>query len=323
MSARTITAGKKGAGRKVGLVELGKGEPLVYLHGFADLHAVRPRPFPFHEAIARGRRLIAPAHPGCSFSDEYPDLMTVDDAVFAHLENFDALGLDRFDLVGHCVGGWIAAEIAVRHPERVKSLTLIGATGLFVPDALIGDVFMAAQPARGVEYADLRAMLFFRADHPLALDMFPDGRGDIDDEVRRYQMLRFSSFIGFKPPYFYHRALINRLHRINCPALVIAGEKDGMVPRAISQAYAAGIRKAKPLAVIRGAGHAAHLEAADEVAKLVNRFLGKGANAKAAAAKKKASKKKAPAGKGSAAARQKTKKTPARKPAAKRRSPRR
>ncbi len=318
MSARTITAGKKGAGRKVGLVELGKGEPLVYLHGFADLHAVRPRPFPFHEAIARGRRLIAPAHPGCSFSDEYPDLMTVDDAVFAHLENFDALGLDRFDLVGHCVGGWIAAEIAVRHPERVKSLTLIGATGLFVPDALIGDVFMVAQPARGVDYADLRAMLFSRADHPLALDMFPDGRGDIDDEVRRYQMLRFSSFIGFKPPYFYHRALINRLHRINCPALVIAGEKDGMVPRAISQAYAKGIRKAKPLAVIKGAGHAAHLEAPEAVAKLLNGFLGAGSprKAKAAARKKQESRSKA-------VSRKKQKKSRARKPAAKRRSARR
>ena len=269
MSARVTEA----AGRKVGLVELGDGAPLVYLHGFADLHGVRSEPFSFHEALAGKRRLIAPAHPGCGDSDEYLDLMTVEDTVFHYLELFDALGLDRFDLVGHCVGGWIAAEIAVRHPERIKSLTLIGAAGLFVPGAPIGDVFMMAQPARGVDYADLRAMLFARADAPLALDLFPDGRGKIDDEVRRYQMLRFGSFIGFKPPYFYHRALINRLHRIACPALVVTGQHDRMVPQAIAQAFADGIEGTRGPVVIPGAGHAAHLEAPDATAKLVNDLL--------------------------------------------------
>jgi pimeloyl-ACP methyl ester carboxylesterase len=270
MSARTVEV----AGRTVGLVERGDGTPLLYLHGFADLHGVSAELFPFHEMLARTRRLIAPAHPGCGDSDEYPDLMTVEDAVFHYLELFDALDLDRFDLVGHCVGGWIAAEIAVRHPERIKSLTLIGAAGLFVPGAHIGDVFMMAQPARGVDYADLRAMLFARADLPLALDLFPDGRGGIDDEVRRYQMLRFGSFIGFKPPYFYHRALVNRLHRIACPTLVIAGEHDRMVPHAIARAYAVGIKGAQGPAVIPGAGHAAHLEAPEETSKLVNGLLG-------------------------------------------------
>lgn len=267
MSARLITAG----GRKVGLVELGKGDPLLYLHGFADMHATRPGPFPFHETLAANRKLIAPAHPGCADSEEYPDLMTVEDAVFHYLDVFDALGLDKFDLVGHCVGGWIAAEIAVRHPERVKSLALIGAAGLFVPGALIGDVFMVAQPARGVECADLRAMLFSSADHPLAQELFPDGRGGIDDEVRRYQMLRFGSFIGFKPPYFYHRALINRLHRINCPTLIVTGEKDAMVPRAIANAYASGIKGAS-LQVISGAGHAAHLEQPQAITDALSRL---------------------------------------------------
>lgn len=269
MSARTVDV----SGRKLGVFEAGSGAPLVYLHGFADLHGVKATPFPFHEALAAKRRLVAPAHPGCSETDEYPDLETVEDAVFHYLEAFDALGLERFDLVGHGVGGWIAAEFAVRHPHRVASLTLIGAAGLFVPSAHIGDVFMMAQPARGMEYADLRHMLFRAADHPLALDLFPDGRGDIDDEVRRYQMLRFSSFIGFKPPYFYSRPLVNRLGRIACPALVVTGEADHMVPLAIAATYAEKIPNAKPLAVVKGAGHAAHLEEPDQVAKLVTDFL--------------------------------------------------
>ena len=62
--------------------------------------------------------------------------------------------LPRFDLVGHCAGGWIAAELAVRHPERVARLALIGACGLFVPGEPIGDVFMHAQPERGIDCSD-------------------------------------------------------------------------------------------------------------------------------------------------------------------------
>ena len=270
MSALTIEA----AGRQVGLWREGSGAPLVYLHGFADLHGVTAEPFPFHKELAAKRELIAPAHPGCGETAEYEDLGSVEDTVYHYLEVLDALDIDGFDLVGHCMGGWIAAEIAVRHPRRVKSLTLIGASGLFVPGAPIGDVFMMAQPARGVEYADLRKMLFSSADVPLALEMFPDGRGEVEDELRRYQMLRFGSFIGFKPPYFYNRSLINRLHRVACPALVVWGAEDHMVPLAHGEAYAEGLSGSSGLEVIPGAGHAAHLEAADQVAKLVNDFLG-------------------------------------------------
>ena len=58
-------------------------------------------------------------------------------------------------------------------------------------------------------------------------------------------MLRFGSFVGFKPPYFYHRALRERLYRAAMPALVIWGEHDRMVPRAHGEAYAAGLPKAR------------------------------------------------------------------------------
>ena len=113
--------------------------------------------------------------------------------VFHYLEVIDALKLDKFDLVGHCVGGgWIAAELAVRHPEgKIRKLVLIGASGLFVEGALIGDIFMNAQPELGESYATFREMLFANADQANALEMFPDGKGEIEgQEVRRYQMLK-------------------------------------------------------------------------------------------------------------------------------------
>jgi pimeloyl-ACP methyl ester carboxylesterase len=260
-------------GREVAVLEAGSGDPLVYLHGFADVHAAPGTFQPFHEKLAAGRRLIAPALPGVNGSAELSEGQTIEDVVFHMMEVFDALGLKQFDLVGHCAGGWIAAEIAVRYPEKVRKLGLIGATGLFVPGHLIGDVFMHAQPERGVDYQTLRELLFNEATHPVALQYFPNGRGDIDVEVRRYQMLRFGSFFGFRPPYFYHRQLRDRLYRANMPSCVVWGENDRMVSLAHGSAYAEGLAKAEKLHVIPGAGHAVHLEQPERTAEILDAFL--------------------------------------------------
>ena len=109
----------------------------------------------------------------------------------------------------------------------------------------------------------------------MALEMFPDGKGEIEDEVRRYQMLRLSSRIGFKPPYFYNHSLKNRLHRISSPTLVIWGEHDHMVPRVHGETYAAQVPNSGQLIVIPGAGHSAHVEKPAEMANLVVDFLAK------------------------------------------------
>lgn len=267
MSIRTLDI----RGRQVVIAQAGDGPPLVYLHGFADVHGVAGDLLPFHQRLAQHATVIAPAHPGCNGSDELPSC-SIDDIIFHYLELFDAARLTQFDLVGHCVGGWIAAELAVRHPERVTRLTLIGACGLFVPGQPIGDVFMHAQPERGTDLSSLRALLFAEPGNALARRWFPDGRSDLDEEMRRYRMLRFGSFMGFKPPYFYHRELRDRLHRAAMPALVIWGAHDRMVPPAHGMAYADGLPSARPLETVDAAGHALHLEQPDRVADLIGEF---------------------------------------------------
>jgi pimeloyl-ACP methyl ester carboxylesterase len=261
-------------GRNVSLIEAGGGTPLVYLHGFADIHGVAGELQRFHHGLAQGRRLIAPAHPGCNGSSEFHQGNRVEDFLFHYCELFDALDLDRFALVGHCVGGWLAAEYAVRHPERVTRLVLIGASGLFVPGEHIGDIFLNAQPDHGTSLASLRRMLFAAEGAPEALRWYPDGRGDVEDEVRRYGMLRFGSAIGFRPPYFYHRPLIDRLYRAAMPSLAVWGADDRMVPVAHGQVYADRLGGGAKLALIAGAGHAVHLERPDDVLARVEPFLG-------------------------------------------------
>jgi pimeloyl-ACP methyl ester carboxylesterase len=260
-------------GRKIALIEAGSGAPLVYLHGFADVHGVAGGLLPFHEGLAQGNKLIVPAHPGCNGSDELRDGNRIDDYLFHYAEVFDALGLERFALVGHCVGGWLAAEYAVRHPERVTHLALIGACGLFVPGEHIGDIFINSNADRGTSFASLRQMLFSSDTAEPALRYYPDGRGDIEEEARRYGMLRFGSAIGFKPPYFYHRPLVDRLYRATMPSLVVWGAEDHMVPVAHGRTYAERLGKASPLKLIGGAGHAAPMEQPDAVLAHVGPFV--------------------------------------------------
>jgi pimeloyl-ACP methyl ester carboxylesterase len=269
MTLRQVQVGD----RPVAFFDAGQGAPLIYLHGVADVHAAPADLQPFHMRLAGAARLIAPAHPGCAGSGELVDGHAIDDVLFHYLETFDALGLDRFDLVGHCVGGWFAAEFATRHPERVRSLTLIGACGLFVPGEPIGDLFMHAQPERGVDYKTLRHLLFRDENAVAAQTWFPDGRAEIEVEVRRYQMLRFGSFVGFRPPYFYNRSLARRLRRANAPSLVLWGEEDHMVPLAHARTYAERLPNCAELRIIPGAGHATPVEAPDETAGPILNFL--------------------------------------------------
>jgi pimeloyl-ACP methyl ester carboxylesterase len=260
-------------GGNVAVIEDGSGAPLVYLHGFADVHGVAADFSPFHEGLAQNHRVIAPAHPACAGSDELSDGNRVEDFLFHYSEVIDALGLDRFRLVGHCVGGWLAAEYAVRHPERVEKLVLIGASGLFVPGSHIGDIFLNSNPDRGTDLSSLRRLLFASAESPMSLRYYPDGKGDLDEETRRYAMLRFGSAIGFKPPYFYNWPLVQRLGRAHMPSLVIWGAHDGMTPLAHGEAYAARLGNAAGLKIVADAGHAVHLEKPREVLALVQPFL--------------------------------------------------
>jgi pimeloyl-ACP methyl ester carboxylesterase len=259
-------------GHSIQLTEAGTGDPVLYLHGFADVHSASTELFPFHEKLAKDYRLIAPAHPACDDSEEREDIDTIDDFVFHYIELLDVLGLDRFHLVGNCVGGWIAAEIAVRYPERLQSLTLVGASGLFIQGQSIADLFWVAQPEDGVYYNDLRAILFSGADSEIGRSLYPDGRGEVEEELLRYKMFRFASRIGFSPPYFHDRKLIDRLSRYRGPALILQGENDKFVPRAHADAYATGFDSAQ-LDIIPNCGHSVVAEAPDATAAAVTEFL--------------------------------------------------
>ena len=192
--------------------------------------------------------------------------------MFHYLEFFDELGLEKFNLVGSDIGGWIAAEIAVRHPDKLLSLSLIGAAGLFIPGHPIADLFWEAHPVDGMSLANLRTLLFRNPEHSVALELFPDGRGEIKQELLRYKMYRLLSRIGFNQPYLHHSLLRDRLYRYKAPALVLHGTKDLLVPKSHAEAYAKGFGNAS-LEIMDGCGHSPHLERPEQTCNVLVEFI--------------------------------------------------
>src|SRR5262245_61488784 len=89
----------------------GTGTTVLYLHGIIDLHSAQGEPFAFHRQLAERFAVTAPAHPGCGDSGGIAQVTEIEDLAFHYLDLLDALGIAEANIVGCCLGGWIAAEL--------------------------------------------------------------------------------------------------------------------------------------------------------------------------------------------------------------------
>ena len=246
----------------VALARGGRGRPLLYLHGLCDIHAaLPPAPLTAYLAALAERsecEVLAPALPGYPGSGGAGQLRDVEDWVFHLVDLLDALGHDRVDLVGHCAGGWLAAELALRRPDRVRRMVLVAPLGLHVPGLDIPPVFGALAP-RGVGgFGEARRLLFADPDGAAAIEALPDGMGE-EQQLRWFEGLAGAARLGWKAPHFQSRRLAARLGRITTPTLVVSGEEDLLVPEAAARAWVDGLARAD-LFEVPEAGHALALE---------------------------------------------------------------
>ena len=110
--------------------QYGRGAPLVYLHGAGGLPAFTPD----LEILSQHFAVTAPLHPGFGSTGEEHLHAEVLKLTLHTWDVLDALGIDEPILVGHSMGGMLAAEMAAIEPRRVKKLVLIGATVLWLDE---------------------------------------------------------------------------------------------------------------------------------------------------------------------------------------------
>jgi pimeloyl-ACP methyl ester carboxylesterase len=247
-------------GRPTLLMHAGEGTPFVYLHSTLGESFMW---LPFYQALARQLRVFVPTHPGFGKSGSIDGIDSIEDVAFHYVEMFDALGLEQVILGGVSLGGWIAAEFAVRWPERVKKLWLCNAPGLWTDEAKLGDLFRAMY-----DRDSLRRMVFHDPDGHMARMVISD---EVDEEklMAAYQNMTALARLLWDRPY--DPKLAGRLHRIACPTLILWGAHDRLVPPAFGEAYHKHLPHAR-MKLIADCGHLPMFEKEQEFVETLTAF---------------------------------------------------
>jgi len=239
----------------------GSGPALVFLHGAGGVTADDP----LLTELARTHTVYAPLVPGYGDSEEAPEIRDMLDFTLHTWDVVAALGLTDPILVGHSMGGMIAAEMAATAPNDVSRLGLIAPAGLWEDDHPIPDLF-ATLPF------EMPELLFHDAEAGAA--MLTAGR-DVTDPgflqtylVTNARQLGMAGRILFPIP---ERGLRQRLYRIRAKTVLVWGDSDRLIPPVYAHAFKKGIPGVE-LVSIPEAGHLINLEKPGLVAEALSRL---------------------------------------------------
>ncbi|MFN0042501.1 MAG: alpha/beta fold hydrolase [Alphaproteobacteria bacterium] len=231
-------------GCRIALRRGGKGEAMLYLHGANGAGTWAP----FMAQLADKFDLIVPEHPGFGGSDMPDWLDTVGDLAYFYLDLIKALGLRRVHLVGASLGGWIAAELAVRSGHDLASLTAIAPAGLQLPGVPMGDPFLWS-PEEAI-----RNLIFDQAQAERMLAVAPSA-ADEDAQMKN----RFATARLAWQPRMFNPHLAKWLHRIAVPAHIVWGREDRLIPVAYAAAWGERVPGTR-VTIVPECGHLPHVE---------------------------------------------------------------
>jgi pimeloyl-ACP methyl ester carboxylesterase len=256
-------------GSRIRYVEAGQGPAVVLIHGLAaSMYSWRYAITPLSQA---GYRVIAYDNRGFGFSDKPPNGYTNGEYAQLLFGLLDSLHVSDAVLVGHSMGGAIAAEAALARPERVRAVVLVDAAGLGVrwPFMLrvarwrivapLFDRLRGRGSTAGIlraMYADPSRVTAQNIDQYYAPVALPDFGRSLAGVLRQF---RFDSLQG-------------RLGSIMAPTLVMWGAQDKLIPPSIGDAMVSQLPHAS-LVRFPGAGHALPEESPDRFNRVLIGFL--------------------------------------------------
>ena len=264
-------------GRRVNVIELGSGPPIVFIHGLSGSWQNWLEQLP---VFARDHRVIAFDLPGFGASEMPSETITISGYARFVDALMSQLGMSSAAAVGNSMGGFIGAELAIAFPERVERLVLVSAAGLTIEHqrdervlALLKtlDKRLAAYAAWfGTRSEDLarrprarRMILGLVAYRP---EQLPAAL--VAEQVRGSGKPGFVPALDALTSY----PLRDRLPQIACPTLIVWGTEDKLVPVGDADEFARLIPNARKVVWPR-TGHVAMLERPEAFNGLLAAFL--------------------------------------------------
>ena len=267
-------------GRQVNVCEVGEGHPLVLVHGHSGSWTNWLANIGY---FARSHRVIAPDLPGFGHSEMPRERISIENYARFLGKLFDALDVGSAPVVGNSMGGFVGAELAVKDPERVEGLALVSAAGLSTRYIGLSAELLRRKSVRA----------FARATNTYA--RIPEAR--IETLVRRPRLRSAVLNMIVKDPHalpapvaaemlkgsgrpaspFAMDAIMDydfRDHakQIRCPALIVWGDSDRVVPVEGADAYAEAVPHARKV-ILPDTGHVPMIERPAEFNRLIDEFL--------------------------------------------------
>lgn len=249
------------AGATIELVKGGSGEPLLVLHGELG----HPGWMSYHDSLSQNNSLIIPSHPGFGESTPLEWIMNMRDMAGWYLQALEDMGIGPINVVGHSLGGWLAAEMATMCPQQFKKMVLVGPAGIKPPTGEIFDMFLVVAK----EY--LEESFLDPATTPEYLQICPEE--PTPEQVETWEVAREEACRLSWKPYMYYAGLPQLLGRVKTlPTLLVWGREDSIIPLSAAEVYNQSIQGSE-LAIIEGCGHRPEIEKPDEFVALVQKFL--------------------------------------------------
>jgi pimeloyl-ACP methyl ester carboxylesterase len=242
-------------------LEGGSGQPLVFLHAAGGVQAGDV----FLNTLAQKFRVYAPLLPGYGDSEECGEIRDMLDFTLHTWDVVEALGLKNPILVGHSMGGMIAAEMAAIAPHDVSRLALIAPAGLWLADHPIPDLF-ATLPF------EMPKLLFH--DVEAGTKLLTAGLTLSDPKFLQAYLVTNARQLGMAGKILFpipERGLSQRLYRIKARTVLVWGDSDKLIPPAYAHAFKKGIAGAE-LVSLPEAGHMVTLEKPEQVVQAIGRL---------------------------------------------------
>ena len=231
----------------------GKGPPLLYLHGAVGQKGWAP----FLDILSRRFTVYAPVLPGYGSATGLEHLADLADLTLYSLEVLRELGVTRAHVVGHFLGGMIAAEMAAASPSSIDRLVLVSPAGVWRDEEPVADLL-------ALNANELSERLTATAGGAASLD-------GLADELARDRMQDIAAAGKFLWP-LPDKGLSRRAYRIKASTLILWGEQDRINPPSYAEDFRGMIARSQT-ATVTNAGHLVMLEQPEAFASAVASFL--------------------------------------------------